>query len=333
MLPARSLGTTGLLVSRLGLGMAALGRPGYINLGHAHDLGGYAVEEMAAHAAATLDVAWEGGVRYFDAARSYGRGEEFLARWLAARAIDSASVVVGSKWGYTYTANWQVSAEKHEVKDHSRATFVRQLEESIDLLGPFLRVYMIHSATPDSGALDQDDLLDALADARSGGRLHALGLSISGPASAETLRRAREVRRDGVRLFDVVQATWNPLEPSLGPLLAECRAEGMGILVKEALANGRLTGRNIDVTFSLKHEQLDTEAARLGCTIDQLALACALNQPWADCVLSGAATPEQLRSNLGALDVRFDRQAADVLAALVEPVEDYWNTRARLPWN
>ena len=34
----RELGKTGLMVSRIGLGMAALGRPGYINLGHAEDL-------------------------------------------------------------------------------------------------------------------------------------------------------------------------------------------------------------------------------------------------------------------------------------------------------
>jgi aryl-alcohol dehydrogenase-like predicted oxidoreductase len=35
----RSLGVTGLSVSRIGLGLAALGRPGYINLGHASDIG------------------------------------------------------------------------------------------------------------------------------------------------------------------------------------------------------------------------------------------------------------------------------------------------------
>ena len=55
-----------------------------------------------------LDAAWAGGVRYFDAARSYGRAEEFLSAWLAARDISPADVVVGSKWGYRYTADWQV---------------------------------------------------------------------------------------------------------------------------------------------------------------------------------------------------------------------------------
>src|SRR5438132_12994570 len=84
VMQSRPLGKTGLTVSRIGLGLAALGRPGYINLGHAADLHReYDVAAMEAGARAVLDAAWEAGVRYFDAARSYGRAEAFLAGWLA----------------------------------------------------------------------------------------------------------------------------------------------------------------------------------------------------------------------------------------------------------
>src|SRR5271165_1955455 len=115
-LPPRLLGTTGLTVTPLGLGLAALGRPGYINLGHATDLAfDYDVAAMEARAHAALDAAWLAGVRYFDAARSYGRAEEFLGRWLAARRIPPGAAAIGSKWGYVYTAAWQVVAERHEV--------------------------------------------------------------------------------------------------------------------------------------------------------------------------------------------------------------------------
>ena len=72
----RTLGSTGLAVTPIGLGLAALGRPGYINLGHADDLKQqYDIVPMEAHAHRVLDAAWEAGVRYFDAARSYGRAE------------------------------------------------------------------------------------------------------------------------------------------------------------------------------------------------------------------------------------------------------------------
>src|SRR4051812_27414450 len=126
-----TLGRTGLVVSRIGLGLAALGRPGYINIGHADDLAqGYDVPAMQAQAFGVLDAAWAAGVRYFDAARSYGRGEEFLAGWLTARRIDPAEVTVGSKWGYVYTAGWRADADRHEVKDHSLANLLRQAAES-----------------------------------------------------------------------------------------------------------------------------------------------------------------------------------------------------------
>ena len=96
------LGRTGLPVSRLGLGLAALGRPGYINLGHGDDLGAQkdvATLEREAHA--VLDAAYAGGIRYFDAARSYGKAEKFLADWLKLRGLGPEAVTVGSKWGYT----------------------------------------------------------------------------------------------------------------------------------------------------------------------------------------------------------------------------------------
>ena len=115
----RTLGATGLSVSPVGLGLAALGRPGYINLGHAGDVGDTDVEAMERHAHAVLDAAYEGGVRYFDAARSYGRAEAFLASWLGRRGLSRGDVTVGSKWGYTYTADWRVDVDEHEVKDLS----------------------------------------------------------------------------------------------------------------------------------------------------------------------------------------------------------------------
>ncbi|HZM25866.1 MAG TPA: aldo/keto reductase, partial [Gemmatimonadales bacterium] len=109
-------------VRRLGLGLAALGRPGYITVEHARDLAGnYEPGAMEQRTHAVLDAAYAGGVRYFDAARSYGRAEDFLASWLANRRIVPGAVVVASKWGYTYTAGWRVAAERHEVKDHSLA--------------------------------------------------------------------------------------------------------------------------------------------------------------------------------------------------------------------
>jgi aryl-alcohol dehydrogenase-like predicted oxidoreductase len=139
--------------------------------------------------------------------------------------------------------------------------------------------------------------------------------------------------KDGVLLFDAVQATWNLLERSAAPALQDAHEVGMGVIIKEALANGRLTQRNTDSAFSVQRTLLHQEAKRLNTTLDALSLAAALAQPWADTVLSGAATVEHLRSNLNAFNVAWDDEAETQLAALAESPELYWGTRARLAWN
>jgi aryl-alcohol dehydrogenase-like predicted oxidoreductase len=328
----RTLGDTDLPVSVIGLGMAALGRPGYINLGHADDLEHtYDVDAMEQHAHHVLDVAYAGGVRYFDAARSYGKAERFLGRWLASREISAQEVTIGSKWGYTYTADWRVDAEVHEVKEHSLQVLERQWGETQSTLGSRLNLYQIHSATLESGVLERIDVLEALADLRQGGTF--IGLTVSGPNQREVIERAIKTHVDGVRLFDTVQATWNLLEPSTTPALARAYAAGMGVIIKEALANGRLTPKNDNPDFHAQMAILQREADRLHTTIDALALAAVIDQPWVSLVLSGAAKETHLVSNLKAIDVAWDQQAAAALTDLVEPPEVYWHIRDQLPWN
>src|SRR5467141_2719276 len=94
----RELGRTGLAVSRIGLGLAAVGRPAYITLGRAADLGAdRSGEAMRSRSHALLDAAYAAGVRYVDVARSYGRAEEFLGAWLSARDLLPGEMTVGSK--------------------------------------------------------------------------------------------------------------------------------------------------------------------------------------------------------------------------------------------
>jgi aryl-alcohol dehydrogenase-like predicted oxidoreductase len=308
------------VVSRMGLGLAALGRPGYINLGHASDLAGrtqVASLERLTHS--VLDAAYERGVRYFDVARSYGRAETFLATWLARRGLGPGEVTVGSKWGYTYTADWRVDVSVNEVKDLSAGALRRQLEESQEILGPNLRLYQVHSATLESGVLEDRAVLDELARLRSSGV--SIGLTVTGPGQAETIDRALEVGG-----FDTVQATWNLLERGAGSALSAAHAAGMGVIVKEPLANGRLTARG-DIA------ELAEVASRVGSTPDALALAVVLAQPWADVVLSGAATVQELESNLAALTLQLDAHSVNRLEAVRQDSLSYWLMRAALPWN
>jgi aryl-alcohol dehydrogenase-like predicted oxidoreductase len=325
----RPLGSTGLQVTPVGLGLAALGRPAYIDLGRDADLGDdRGVEALERRCHEVLDAAFAAGVRYLDAARSYGLAEAFLASWLrASRADPGAEVTVGSKWGYTYVGGWRMDAEVHEVKDHSLAALARQVRESRELLGDHLDLYQVHSATLDGGVLSDRAVLDELARLRDDGLV--IGLSSSGPGQAATIRRALEATADGVAPFACVQATWNLLEPSAGPALAEASAAGWGVIVKEAVANGRLTPHGHGPAAAV----LERVAAGHGVGVDAVALAAVLANPWADVVLSGAVTPAQLEANLAAVKVELTLGDLGELAALAEPPERYWEERSALAWS
>jgi aryl-alcohol dehydrogenase-like predicted oxidoreductase len=320
----RPLGSTGLLVSPIGLGLAALGRPAYINLGRDADLGSdRSASALERRCHEVLDEARAGGIRYIDAARSYGLAETFLASWLQSRRVDPGALTIGSKWGYTYIGGWRLDAPVHETKDLSLATLRRQLAESRGLLGDHLRLFQIHSATLESGVLQNAEVLRELARLRASGL--AIGLTVTGPRQGDTIRHALAVDVDGVNPFQVVQATWNLLEPSAGPALSEARAHGWGVILKEVLANGRLT----DDRSNAAAAPLRDEAIRRGTTLDVLAMAAAASQPWADVVLSGAVTAAQLRRSLAALHLMH---TVKDLPPVAMPAEDYWTSRSMLRW-
>jgi aryl-alcohol dehydrogenase-like predicted oxidoreductase len=306
---------------RIGLGLAALGRPAYITTGRDSELGGdRSVETLRRRTHEMLDAAYEAGVRYFDAARSYGCAESFLASWLDEHGLGRDDVAVGSKWGYTYVGGWRLDAERHEVQDLSADAFQRQLDQTLELLGANLSLYQIHSATPDNGVLGSSEVLDAMRRLRSE-RSVAIGVTVTGAHQAQAIDAAVELD-----LFDTIQATWNLLEPSSGEALARAHAAGLTVIVKEALANGRLTAGG-------DQPALIEAAARRGLAPDTLALSAVLAQPWADIVLSGAVTPDALRSNLAASDQHWDADLARQLAPqLGEPADIYWHERSGRPW-
>ncbi|SDO85663.1 Predicted oxidoreductase [Klenkia soli] len=298
--------------AQLGLGLAAIGRPAYITLGRDDDLpADRSPAVLRARAHELLDTAVDLGIGWVDTARSYGRAEEFLASW-------AGDVTVSSKWGYTYTAE-DPTVDADEVKTHDLATFDRQWAQSRELLGGRIALYQVHSLTPESPLWDDDALLHRLAEVRDAGT--PLGFSTSGPRQADAVRRGVALQVAGAPLFSAVQSTWNLLETSAGPALAEAADAGFRVLVKEGVANGRLTTRGLPADSPVR-----TAAAAAGVGPDAVALAAALTQPWASVVLSGAVTPEQLRANAQARGLSVD------LPDLAETPEAYWATRGGLPW-
>src|SRR4029434_7967972 len=100
-----------------------------------------------------------------------------LGAWFKARRLSRDALTIGSKWGYSYVGSWRLDAPVHEVKDLSVETLRRQIVESRTLLGEGLRLDQIHSATIESGVLDDARVLDELGLLQSEGL--AIGLTVT----------------------------------------------------------------------------------------------------------------------------------------------------------
>jgi aryl-alcohol dehydrogenase-like predicted oxidoreductase len=305
---------------RVGLGLAALGRPAYINLGRELPAE-RSVDAMRTATWQVLDAAYAAGVRWVDVARSYGRAEEFLGGWLVDRGVDD--LTISSKWGYAYVGDWRLDADVHEVKEHSLSRFTRQWAQSREQLGDRVALYQVHSLTPDSPVFTDRPLLEALAELGSGGV--RVGFSTSGPRQAEVVDRALALDVAEQPVFTAVQSTWNVLEPSVGVALERAHDSGAHILVKETLANGRLAvGPPGPLARIAEHHGVDPSA---------VAVAAVLDRPWPDTVLVGPSSVSQLAANLDALTVQLTDLDRDLLGSLAEAADDYWARRSALAWH
>lgn len=307
-------------MSSIGLGLAALGRPVYITTGRSDALGALedrSIEAMRARTFGVLDAAWQLGVRFFDLARSYGHAEDFLGEWLASHPARRTQLTVSSKWGYEYVAAWDPRAVVHERKEHSLAMLQKQLPQTCSALGSAPDLYMVHSVTPESPALSDPALLTRLREIADEGI--QVGLTTSGPYQAQSIETALALPSSP---FSAIQVTWNILERSAERSLEAAAGSGWIVIVKEAMANGRLAPGGM--------REMDRLAGSSGTTSDSLAIGAALAQDWAHVVLSGAVTAAQLESNWRARLLSVDIADLDRLAI---PADRYWAERAELTWS
>lgn len=307
-------------VGRIGLGLAALGRPIYLTAGRSDALGApndRTVETMRARTFEVLDAAWQLGIRFFDLAPSYGHAEDFLGAWLAAHPTRRAQLTISSKWGYEYVAHWDPRARVHERKEHSLAMLEKQWPKTQSALGGAPDVHLVHSVTPDSPALSDPALLARLRKVADEGT--RVGITTSGPHQADTIETALTIPSSP---FSAVQTTWNILERSAQDSLAVAAENGWLVIVKEAMANGRLAAGGV--------QEVDRLARIAGITSDALAIGAVLEHDWADIVLSGAVTVAQLESNANAGTPSVD---TSVLDHLTIPADRYWAERAEREWS
>jgi len=270
--------------SFLGLGTAALGRPEYINIRQAEaknvDLNTFKQQGLY-----LLDEAYTLGVRYFDTAPGYGLAEQLLLDWLLTK--NDATIKVATKWGYTYVAQFKANAKVHELKEHSLQKLNEQWDVSRAFI-PHLKVYQIHSATIETGVLENQEILERLAFLKHEHNIE-IGLTTTGANQTEVLKKAIDVSVDGHQLFDAFQVTYNILDQSTEAILNILIKQNKKVIIKEALANGRLFKNNHYNHYNTLYGFLDELAKKYDIGIDAIALKFCHQNINESIVLSGAS--------------------------------------------
>lgn len=308
-------------VTKIGLGLAAIGRPEYINIRDNYDID-KSYKSFEQNAYELLDFAYEKGIRYFDTAPSYGKGELFLNNWNNNHLYND--VTLSTKWGYTYVANWELGyAGKHEVKEHSVEKLMEQWKFSKSLL-PNLKIYQIHSATLESGVLENMAVLQALYRLKKDYKLQ-IGLSSSGINQSEIIEKALHIKINNENLFDSFQVTFNFLEQTTFSTLKKIKQLGKTIIIKEGLANGRI--------FLNTNEILENLSKKYNVGFDALALRFIMDYLDPTYILSGASSKKQLTENLKALNFSFNTNEIEEIKKIKINSKTYWEERSKLDWD
>lgn len=315
--------------TKIGLGLAALGRPDYINIRSEHDVD-KSIEGFKTNALNVLDASYNLGIRDFDVAPSYGFGEQFLLEWHTSR--QHKDVNLSTKFGYTYVANWEVGfSGKHEIKEHSLNKLNEQWEVSKALL-PNLKIYQIHSATLDSGVLQNKEVLSRLHELKKENHLK-IGITSSGTAQVKIIEEAQNIVLDDEDLFDSYQVTFNIFEQSCFDISKQLIDKGKTIIIKEALANGRVFRNSNFPEYKSVYDYLEQLSNKYAVGIDAIAIRFIIDVLEPSIVLSGGSNSIQIEQNLKALDFKLDHKDVLKLKSFAVSPNNYWKERSDLKWN
>lgn len=313
---------------KLGLGTAAIGRPHYINIRQEKNQT-LDLEVFKTQGFQVLEKAYQQGIRYFDTAPGYGMAEKLLLEWLLTK--EDPTIEIGTKWGYTYVANFDVNAKVHEIKEHSLDKLNEQWQISKAFL-PHLNLYQIHSATFDSGVLNNEAVLNRLAFLKNEYDIE-IGITTTGANQIEVIKRALDIAVEDQQLFDAFQVTYNVLDQSLDAVQQELRLQNKRIIVKEALANGRLFRNNSFPNYYGLYVVLEQLAKTYQVGVDAIALKFCQQTIDHSMVLSGVSNTQHLESNLKVKSFNLSDENIQVLKDFKIETTNYWNERKQLNWN
>jgi aryl-alcohol dehydrogenase-like predicted oxidoreductase len=316
MLTTRKLGSQGLTVSALGLGLMGMTQS-Y----------GTPEERDENESIATIKRALELGVTFFDTAEAYGpyANEELFARALKQLKVSRDRVVIATKFGFKFgeTGIVGVDSRPAHIREAVEGSLRRLQTDYIDLL------YQ-HRVDP---GVPIEDVVGAMADLVRAGKVRFLGLSEAGE---KTIRRAHAVHP--ISALQSEYSLWERnLESGIIPLLREL---GIGMVPFAPLGRGFLTGavkraeeypaddfRHNDPRYQGENFDANVRAAsavreiakKKGGTPAQIALAWLLHKGPDVVPIPGTKRRKYLEENVGAANISLSAEEMRTLDESLSP--------------
>jgi aryl-alcohol dehydrogenase-like predicted oxidoreductase len=294
----RNLGNTGLKVSEIGFGPWAIGGAGY----------GSTDDKESKKA---LNTALDLGVNFIDTADSYGNGHSEKLIGEVLRSRHDKETLICTKFGWDFYS-------QSGIKSNLEKKYIRfALQKSMERLGrDVIDIYLIHSSNPKK--VEQYGVMETLKELKKEGLIRFFGISVSDYYFDATLAAIEDLNPEAV------EVKFNLLQKSAKTELFDlCCNKGIGIVVREPLANGLLSGKyNKDCRFAkndhrngFKKEFLEHQINSVNLIKNYFksntemikgSIKYALEFPVVSVVIPGAKTPVQVEENISSLDYDFN---------------------------
>lgn len=319
-------------MTKICLGTAAIGRPVYINIKTEKNNFNteFNIASFKKDGIAFINEAYQLGIRHFDTAPSYGIAEEILFDCIN-NSLEFKDVEISSKWGYSYEAGFNLDAITHELKEHSLEKLKKQWQFTQKLL-PQLKTYQIHSATLDTGVLNNKDVLNHLYSIKKQFSIK-LGFTSSGENQNEIIKTALGITVNNEVLFDSLQVTYNVFEQQFDEIIELVKAKNIEVIIKESLANGRIFRNARFPHYNSLYDYIDVLSKKYNVGADAIALRFVIDALNPSIVLVGASNINQLKSNLLSKSFILTDFEIEKIRSLKIDSLFYWTERKNLEWN
>lgn len=263
----RTLGNTGLKVSRLGVGLS--------------EIGSLTAEKEAGQ---VLNAALDGGITFLDTAACYGVSEELIGHTVAHRRHE---YVLASKCGHVTGGYTGVEWTAPTVRDSIDRSLRRLKTDVIDLM-------QLHSCGVD--VLERGEVIAELQKAQQAGKVRFIGYSGDNEAAAWAVASG---------LFATLQTSFNLVDQRARThLFAKAKAQGMGIIVKRPIANsawGASASPSDYASEYFRRAQIMQQDGALPEAPENrvwLALAFTLAHAAVDTAIVGTRNPAHMQANI-----------------------------------